>query len=471
MLFTIFEPHKNLILQATLSISLTLLLTYLKIPIIFLQGLHTYIQPENLGYNNNNGNQNGLRAAIRRPSSSSLDGYQSLSSKTNAELQKRSKPKEKFEFDESKAQIFRLKLDESHLRSRVYFNGYFNSFVYSFVAFSCLLLYAYLDRDEENGNFANGVLVVVVFGFVSLCKVFTLLVKTSFEKSASKRSEKQLSLVFGLLGFVFGLLICSGVVKKVLDFDFDSIDGFARIVVAVLMGCIAGFLYMPAGKSARSFWLGTDQLRSNLSMVFCGWLGRMILYTNYLLIVSTALLWINPFIDILVNKNIGVGRGAKGISSRRDADNLIGNVGLSRGDFAKLRLWCLLLSGVIQIVALRPNLQMYLNEAMLSWYQRLHASKVPDLDFSRAKVFLHNHYLCLVVLQFVAPAILVLLFLGLSQVDGNSFTNFKLVCGLLPCSALIKELALLMAWWVVFVSAVYTSAILILYRHGSLYIS
>lgn len=471
MLFTIFETYKNLILQATLSISLALLLTYLKVPIMFLQGLHTYIQPENLGYSSKSRNQNGLRAAIRRPSSSSLDGYQSLSSKSNAELQKRIKSNEKFEFDESKAQIFRLKLDESHLQSRVYFNGYFISFVYSFVSFSCLLLYTYLDRNEEDGIFANGVLVVVVFGFVSLSKVFTLLVKTSFEKSASKRSEKQLSLVFGVLGFVFGLVICSGVVNRVLDFDFESIDGFARIFVAVLMGCIAGFLYMPAGKSARSFWLGTDQLRSNLSMVFCGWFGRMILYTNYLLIVSTALLWINPLTDILVNKSIGIGRGAKGISSHRDADNLVGNVGLSQGDFAKLRLWCLLLSGVIQIVALRPNLQMYLNEAMLSWYQRLHASKVPDLDFSRAKVFLHNHFLCLVVLQFFAPAILVLLFLGLSQIDGNPFTNFILVCGLLPCSALLKEVALLMAWWVVFVSAVYTSAILILYRHGSLYIS
>ncbi|KAJ4706068.1 Transmembrane protein [Melia azedarach] len=472
-MFAVFETYKNLILETTLSLSLTLLLTYLKIPVVFLQGLHTYIQPENLGYNNKN--QQGVRAAIRRPStsdsSSGLDGFQSLSSKTNAELKKRSKSKEKYEFDESKAQIFRLKLDEAHLQSRVYFNDYFDSFVYSFVAFSCLLLYMYLDGNGDSGIFANGVSVVLILGFVSFCKVFTSLVKLSLEKSASKKSEKQLSLVFGILGFFVGLFICSGIVNKFLDFDFGSLDGFAKIVVAVLMGCVTCFLYMPAGKSARSFWLGTNQIRCNLPMIFCGWFGRMILYTNYLLIVSTALLWFNPLTDILVNNNIIDGKGAKGVRIHRDAENLVGNVGMSRGDFTKLKLWCLLLSGVIQIVALRPNLQMYLNEAMLSWYQRLHASKVPDLDFSRAKVFLHNHYLSLVVLQFFAPAILLLLFLGLSQIDGNSFRNFKSVCGLLPCSSIFKEVALLMAWWVVFVWAVYTSAILILYRRGILYIS
>ncbi|KAK0600117.1 hypothetical protein LWI29_011816 [Acer saccharum] len=97
---------------------------------------------------------------------------------------------------------------------------------------------------------------------------------------------------------------------------------------------------------------------------------------------------------MLVNKNV---------DSSNEANAAIS---LSPEDFVKLRLLCLLLSGVIQIVALSPNLQMYLNEVVLSWYQKLHASKVLDLDFSRAKVFLHNHFLCLVVMQLFAPPIL-----------------------------------------------------------------
>ncbi|KAI9161693.1 hypothetical protein LWI28_019803 [Acer negundo] len=449
----IFETYKNLILQTTLSLSLTLLLTFLKIPIFFLLGLHTYIHPENVATNNNNNNQNGLRPAIRRPSDS------------GQELKKRNKSKEKFEFDENNAQIFRLKLDDAHLQSRMYFKEYCNSFIYSFVALSCLLLYIYLDEDHDSGILSNGVVVVIVLGFVSLCKVLIVLARVSFEKSASKRSEKQLSVIIGVLGFLFGFLICSGVLSSVLDFDFGSIDGFGKFSIAVLMGCISGFLYMPSGKSARSFWLGTDQLRSNLEIFSCGWFGRTILYVNYLLIVFTALLWINPLAEMIVNKNVDSSKEANA------AISLVGNVGLSPEDFAKLRLLCLLLSGVIQIVALRPNLQMYLNEAVLSWYQRLHASKVPDLDFSRAKVFLHNHFLCLVVMQLFAPPIMVLLLLGSTQIDGDSIGNFKLVCGLLPCSVFVQEVAVFLAWWVVFVWAVFTSASLLLYRRGILFIS
>lgn len=113
---------------------------------------------------------------------------------------------------------------------------------------------------------------------------------------------------------------------------------------------------------------------------------------------------------------------------------------------------------------------MFLNEAVLFWYQRLHASKASDLDFSRAKILLHNHYLCLAVLQFLAPPVLVLVFLGLSQVDTNSFDKYNLVCGSLPCSAFIKEASLFMAWWIIFVWVVITSASLVFYCHATVYL-
>lgn len=459
------QVYKNLLLQTLLSLSLTLILTFLNIPIFFLQGLHTYIHPENVGGGKNA--SSGVRAAIRRPSSSDsgpgVDGYQSLSSRTCAELKKRNKSKDKFEFDENNAQIFRMKLDEGHLQTRLFFNDYHNSFVFSFVGLSCLLLYKYLGESEGSGVLANGNMIPVIFGFVGLTKAFLALAKISFEKPASKRSEKQFSTIFGVVAFLIGIMICSGIGPAVFDFHFDSLEGSWRIFIAVLMGFLAGFLYMPAGKNARYFWLGTDQLRCNLSIISCGWFARTILYANYLLTVFTALLWINPLTEILVNKNSYGGRGGA-------AEKLVGNVGFSKSEFTRIRVLCLLLSGVLQLVALRSNLQMFLNEAVLSWYQRLHASKVPELDFSRAKVFLHNHYLCLAVLQFFAPPVLVLLFIGSSQIDSNSFDKYNLVCGLLPCSAFVKEVALFMAWWIIFVWAVITSASLVFYRRGILYV-
>ncbi|KAJ4829315.1 hypothetical protein Tsubulata_042818 [Turnera subulata] len=435
MVLQLFETYKNLLLQTSLSVSLALLLTFLKLPVFFLRGLHTYIHPENVGQ------QNGVKAAIRRPNSSDSAPV------SNADLRRRHKPKDKFEFDESNAQIFRLKLDEAHLQTRLYFNDYWYSFLYSSLALSCFLLYKYLGVEAASDGAGAGILassgsVVLpfVFGLASFCKLLVSLARVSFEKSASKRSEKQLALLVGLWGFGFGLMICSGIGHSVFSFDLASVDGFGKFFVALLMGCFAGFLYMPAGKNARSFWLGTDQLRSNLSMIYCGWFGRMILYASYLFSSFTVLLWISPLTEILLFKGIdNNNRGTHStISGNRDADKLAGNLGFTRTDFDKLRFWCLFLSGILQILALRPNLQMFLNEALLSWYQRLHASKVPDLDFSRAKVFLHNHYMCLVVLQFLAPPVLVLLFLGFSQIDGDSFRN--IFCGLIPCSAFTREI-------------------------------
>ncbi|KAK6926272.1 Transmembrane protein 161A/B [Dillenia turbinata] len=193
-------------------------------------------------------------------------------------------------------------------------------------------------------------------------------------------------------------------------------------------------------------------------------LATVLIYSNYLVNAFTALLWINPFAELLINKNISGSKGGH-------AEKLVGYVGLKNSEFENFRLSCLLISGLLQILTLRSKLQMYMNEALLSWYQRLHASKVPDLDFSGAKVFLHNHYMCLAVLQFFVPPVLVLSSLGLSQIDGNLFGNLYWVCCVLPCSAFVKQMGLFVAWWIIIVSVVFTSANLITYRLGFLYVS
>ncbi|XP_026377810.1 uncharacterized protein LOC113272121 [Papaver somniferum] len=434
--------YKNLVFQIGLSILLTLILTFLQLPIRFLEGLNTYIHPENVASDNN---KSGFRPAIRRPSdnNTSVEGYQNLDSSSNEQIKKRVHPKKgKFEFDETNAQIFRLHLVDSHIRSRLYFSDYQNVFVYSFISISSLVLHKWgLNISDKSGVFVNGSVAPILLGFFSILKIVVVIGKLSFERSASKRSEKQLSLIVGGLGFVLGFSILLMVVPSVFDFEFEGIDGSGKVVVAILAGCLCGFLFMPAMKIARSFWLGTDQLRWNLSIISCGWFARFLLYLNFIIGMFTCLLWIKPVVAIFVK--------VVNSSEKLAGEKLVGNLGMAQSDFDKFRLMCLLAFGVSQFLALRPNLQMYLNEAVLSWYQRLHASKVPDLEFSRAKIFLHNYYMCLVVLQFLAPSALVLLFLGLSQIEkeeGKSLlTNFPFLYNFLPCSALVKEVALFMA--------------------------
>ncbi|GAB4826377.1 hypothetical protein Ancab_009242 [Ancistrocladus abbreviatus] len=473
MYSTIIFTYKNLILQSVLCFLLSVLFYSISLPSLFLRGLNTYIHPDDI---NPNKSQSGSKVAIRRPSGNSnqgLNGYQSLSSRTATELRNRKKTKEKFEFDESNAQIFRLKLGDAHLYTRLYFDSYRSSFNCFVVGCCGFLLHYYLnlkDDDGGSGILRSGSLIPILLAVLGLFRVLISLVRVSLERSAFKRSERQLGLVVAILGFVLGLLICLGIFPWIFDFEFKGVNEYGRLFVAILSGSIAGFLYTAAGKSARAFWLGTDQLRCNLSIISCGWFARMLLYANYLLSTFTSLLWITSFAAILVSKNLGDAR-MQFIDGVGSSVKLAGNVGLIRADFVKFRIGCLLISGVLQIFALRPNLQMYLNEAVLSWYQRLHASKVPDLDYSRAKVFLHNHYLCLALLQFFAPAAFVLLFLGLSQLGGGIFENFQSMCGILPCSAFSKEVAVFIAWWVTFTWTLFTSVNLALYRRGILYIS
>lgn len=459
MLLQKFSIYRNLLLHVVLSLSLSAFIIFFKIPTLFLHGIFTYIHPDHT--------DSGVRAAIRRP-----DGA-NLSSTGAGEIRKRtkSKDKDKVDFDESKAQIFRLKLDENHLQTRIYFKQYRDGFTFSFVAISCLMLQFFLGAFKISGVWGNGIFVPLLFSIFAGCKLFVSLAKVALEKSASRTLDRQLSLLFGVFGFLFGLLTCSALSPRILDFDFGEIGGLGACFVAILMGCFAGALFIPATKIARSFWLGTDQIRCNLEMVYCGWFSRMILYASQVVMVFTTLLWVNPLAEIFINKNIGLSVTEHVSSEIRNADRLVGNIGLSPADFAKLRLWCLSLSGILQIIAVRKNLQMYLNEALLSWYQRLHAGKTPDLDFSRAKVFLHNHYLCVAAIQFFAPPALILLFLGLSQIGVNSLENTSLISFLLSCSSLVKQVALLMAWWIVSVMTIYTSATIVLYRRGMLYIS
>ncbi|KAH6828099.1 hypothetical protein C2S53_014940 [Perilla frutescens var. hirtella] len=451
----------NLIIHTVFAISLTLILSLLKIPALFLHGLHTYIHPDDVNPNATTSTSSGIRAAIRRPGA------------TDSEHPKpRKKSKERFEFDESKAQIFRLKLTEGHLQSRIYFADFYSAFNFTIIGFLSLLLHRFLTVDKDSGVVKNGTIIPLLLGLVGVSRVFFLIARVGFVKSASKRSERQLGFVCGFLGFLLGLVIAFGVVPdSILDFSFESLDGLGKFFLAVFMGCIMGCLYIPALRHARAFWLGTDQIRCDLSIISCGWLSRMLIYATYIMAVFTSLLWISPFADLLINSKIGGSNRSHMTRNKRQVIEIAGRFGMSRSSFDNLRNWCLFTTGMLQFLTVRPNIQLFLNEAVLCWYQRLHASKVPDLDYSRAKVFLHNHYLCLAVVQFFAPAMMVLLLLGLSRLDDNFLKGIYWIRDSSFCSTLVKEVALFMAWWIIFIWSVLSSAILVLYRHGTLYVS
>ncbi|XP_031476613.1 uncharacterized protein LOC116248138 [Nymphaea colorata] len=476
------SPYLNLAAYAALLLLTSFVVILFKIHVRILEGIHTYIHPESVG----GGPQGNVRAAIRRPEperGSDLRGYTNLATDADPRMPTNQKPtingsnkrkdrgKEKSGFDEANAQIFRLRLSEDHLRTRVYFAECKEAVLYSCLSFSCLVVHHFLPISPKSEGISpahllfEGSMVPTLLGVFSVCKLSMLLAKISFERSASKRSEKQASVLCGMLGFVIVLVILSVANPAIFylkfgrmgdgaghDVNVDDTEnfleiGFSKILLAVYAGCISGFLYIPACRAARSFWLGTDQLHWDLSVISCGKIARVFLYINLLMSVFTASLWTKPMVVVLANGEQGmlvpveksgslnsledgpitgytdilsiknqdgnskdpilIESGSKlrhsKMEKKYDDERWVRQMGMHRTTFDKFRLWCLLVSSVIQLLLLRRNVQMYLNEAVLSWYQRLHTSKVPDLDFSRAKLFLHNHYIYQVLLQFLIP--------------------------------------------------------------------
>ncbi|KAK1273558.1 hypothetical protein QJS04_geneDACA010715 [Acorus gramineus] len=425
------SPYTNLAIHAAVSASVASLSAFLSLPSLLLLGLYTYIHPDSLPAASA-GSGGGLRAAIRRPGSSDQDTHPEHHRKKG----KHGHSKSVFDDDANgNAQIFRLRLADSQLRTRIFFSAYRNSFVLSVAALSSLLL----DRFAVDGAFVPSLLAIA-----AVLRLAFSLVRISFEGSATRASEKQLSVLSGFLGFFSSLSVLFVFSPSIFAFDFGE-DGLARVSTAVLAGGLSGILFVPATRAARSFWVGTDQLDWNLPVISCGGAGRACLYVGFISCVFAASVSINPMVGIW----------------RSDSQS---------DDVEALRVWALAVSGFAQVLALRPNLQMYLNEAVLSWYQRLHSKKVPDLDFGRAKIFLHNHYICLVILQFFGPGVLVLLLLGVSQIRGNSFCDVAVIGNVSCLSPVLMEMALFLAWWVVFVWSVFTSSTLALFRHGYLFI-
>ncbi|KAJ1692710.1 hypothetical protein LUZ63_009408 [Rhynchospora breviuscula] len=327
-------------------------------------------------------------------------------------------------FDTTAAQLYRLRLDHSALSSRHRFPSFHLSLLLSFSFSLPSLLLHYFNSSS---------LAFFPFLFVSISATFLVvtLVRLSLEKSASRRSEKSFSL------FAF---VASPIISLIL-IQFLSINPPPGIASA-FTGLISALVFIPAARFSRCFWLGTDQLRFDLPVLSCSSIGLVLLYSTALVSLASPALFLKSFLPPFF---------------------------LATAEAIQVPV--LAVAAVLQILSLRAMVQMYVNEAVTCWYQQLHVTRISDLDYARAKMFLHNHHLCTVATQLFAPPALVLLLLGLSQLRGNLFEGVEIFQSSADLSDIVKEMALFMAWWVMFSWSIVTMAILACYRYGLLLIS
>ncbi|PNT76567.1 uncharacterized protein LOC100821264 [Brachypodium distachyon] len=202
-------------------------------------------------------------------------------------------------------------------------------------------------------------------------------------------------------------------------------------------GSLASLAALPASRFARAFWLGTDQPRTGLAVLASSAPARLLLHLAVLVSSAASVLQLCGFLN-----------------------------------GPELEVKVLAAAAGLQLLASRAAVQMYLNEAVFCWYQRLHVNRSPDTEYGRAKVFLHNHHLCVAATQFVVPPLLVLSLLALWWVQGKDF--FEGVEGLdwlVGWSVAMKEAALLAARWVVAVWSAVTVGTLVCYKRGWLFVS
>ncbi|EFJ17513.1 hypothetical protein SELMODRAFT_420900 [Selaginella moellendorffii] len=100
----------------------------------------------------------------------------------------------------------------------------------------------------------------------------------------------------------------------------------------------------------------------------------------------------------------------------------------------------MILTGVIQLLLLRINVQAYLNLGVLAWYESLHGSKTPDAAALKHKILVVNHFMCRVAIQNLVPAVLLILFAGLSRSPSPS-SNAPGGIGF------VAQTAQFFAWW------------------------
>uniref|UniRef100_A0ACD5ZP85 Uncharacterized protein n=1 Tax=Avena sativa TaxID=4498 RepID=A0ACD5ZP85_AVESA len=197
-------------------------------------------------------------------------------------------------------------------------------------------------------------------------------------------------------------------------------------------GSVASLAALPATKFARAFWLGTDQPRTGLAVLATSAPARLLLHLAVLVSSLTSILQFCGFLD---------------------------------GPELEVKL--LAAAAGLQLLASRAAVQMYLNEAVFCWYQRLHANRKPDTEYGRAKVFLHNHHLCAAAMHFVVPPMLVLSLLTLWWVQGKDFfEGMEGLDWLVGWSVAMKEAALLAARWFIAVWSAVTVGSLVFYKRG-----
>ncbi|KAH7301048.1 hypothetical protein KP509_23G009900 [Ceratopteris richardii] len=431
------------------------------------------------------------------------------------EQKRRERARDKFKWEESSSQIYRLTLSNTHLTGRLYFAEYNEMVMYAAIGIANILanqglLYAShvlrMGIDEKGGRYD---VVPFLMGWFAVVKVLWLLAQASWHGSATSILEVSWSFLVGLAGFIVALCLLLFASSCIFDYGMETLFSISmkqpvpsvgnerqdlgffmlsptltKVIIAAIAGFIIGILVTPSHRTARSFWLGTDQLQWNIPMTKQGVIARFLLYVNIALPLFASVLWIKPMVSLLVTTKVSKQAGpyqgqSSGAEGNTGGVQFWGSLVLPLPSdvwtqdflipsevFIKFQFWLLFVSGLLHLALFRVHVQTYLNEALIVWYESLHRSKIMNLELVRAQLLLNSYLLCRAALQYLVPGVLVILLLGISRVRGD--LPLQDLAQTNPNWFFLKVVTMFLAWWVTCSWSFLTCIILGLYRTGFL---
>eukprot|EP00242_Pyramimonas_sp_CCMP2087_P002227 CAMPEP_0198230466 /NCGR_PEP_ID=MMETSP1445-20131203/114678_1 /TAXON_ID=36898 /ORGANISM="Pyramimonas sp., Strain CCMP2087" /LENGTH=435 /DNA_ID=CAMNT_0043911009 /DNA_START=177 /DNA_END=1484 /DNA_ORIENTATION=- len=353
------------------------------------------------------------------------------------------------------------------LLQRVFFSEFDRLvFFVSVVAANLMLVQVlYLVQPEKRAQ--NGGVVLTCFAVVAAATAVSSLYRTQSNRLLTPAFERTLGQLAGGGSALCSLVVLFAIPSEFLDFELEQATAafnkslksmhaqVPEIPVALLMGTlpiVAGILggvaVAPAVRAVRCYMLATsppDWAEGQLTKSF---MTKASFHLNMVVPLAVVVLWVRPLVEQPLE--------------------------LSAELMVYLRAGATMLAGGLMLAMLRPQVQSFLDNGMVVWYENLHGTtttsnqeKEKQAQYVRMHLELNNTMLCKAALQMFAPGVILVSFAALIWQKGVMTNELPADTAFLP-AILFKSVFSFLAWWLCCMWTLASYTTLGMFRYGRL---
>uniref|UniRef100_A0A6T7WIQ3 Transmembrane protein n=1 Tax=Pyramimonas obovata TaxID=1411642 RepID=A0A6T7WIQ3_9CHLO len=376
--------------------------------------------------------------------------------------------------DEPEEQLMLIPTSAEGLLSRAFFTDFDKLvFLVSVVVANLLLGQAlYLIQTEKRAQ--DGGAVLTCFAIVAVITATFSLFSTQYNRFLTPQIERSMTYLVGGASFLCALLVLVSIPTEILDFEleeasaavslsmkrnvlgrFGIVDGTAEVPVAVLQlilpifaGFLGGAATAPAVRAVRCYALANSPPDWSEGHLSRGFFVKAAFHLNMVVPLAVVVLWVRPLVEEPLE--------------------------LSPDLVVTLRAGACMLAGLLMLGMLRPQVQTFLDNGMVVWYECIYGSATTSSAEKeklstnvRLHLELNSTLLCKVALQMLGPAVILVSFATLIWHKGVMTQYLNTDFSFVP-PILVKGTASFLAWWFCCVWTVISYVTLGMFRYGKL---